>query len=171
MVHDPAISGVDKSMLQQYGRRSIRGLFVSDSEHGEYIPVIGSDIMLLIAESVISGYLFESQPEIMINQVVLVLVMRVILINIVVWQEIWELGEEPLQQILLSLVNILVSVASIVNVIFILMIWIVNFVGVLVLVVSLANDQSLRFLEIIKSLRQFKGARSLKQCCESNDRG
>jgi len=72
--------------------------------------------MLFEFVAIIGDYLLERESEILIDDVVLVNVMQIIFISVMVWSPLRIFSPEPLEHILFSFSNVVITMRSIIHV-------------------------------------------------------
>jgi len=119
---------------------------VPHSEHSQNVAIFRSNSVFLVSEPVVSSYLLEGQPEILVNHVVSVNVVKIAFIRVVIWKQLRILGKKPFKQVLFSSVDIIVAVTSVVDVLRLFVLWIIFLVVILVLIMPLSNKWEVAFL-------------------------
>ena len=72
VVHDPAVCGVEKAMLEEHCRGADWRFVVADSEHFEDIAVLSFDVIFFIDIPSICNDLLETQPKCFIDQMIFI---------------------------------------------------------------------------------------------------
>jgi len=119
---------------------------VPNSEHSQNVAIFRSNSVFLVSEPVVSSYLLEGKPEILVNHVVSVNVVKIAFIRVVIWKQLRILGKKPFKQVLFSSVDIIVAVTSIVDVLRLFVLRIIFLVVILVLIMPLSNKWEVAFL-------------------------
>ena len=116
------------------------------SEHSQNVAIFRSNSVFLVSEPVVGSYLLEGKPEILVNHVVSVNVVKIAFIRVVIWKQLRILGKKPFKQVLFSSVDIIVAVTSIVDVLRLFVLRIIFLVVILVLIMPLSNKWEVAFL-------------------------
>lgn len=116
------------------------------SEHSQNVAIFRSNSVFLVSEPVVSSYLLEGKPEILVNHVVSVNVVKIAFIRVVIWKQLRILGKKPFKQVLFSSVDIIVAVTSVVDVLRLFVLRIIFLVVILVLIMPLSNKWEVAFL-------------------------
>jgi len=119
---------------------------VPHSEHSQNVAIFRSNSVFLVSEPVVSSYLLEGKPEILVNHVVSVNVVKIAFIRVVIWKQLRILGKKPFKQVLFSSVDIIVAVTSIVDVLRLFVLRIIFLVVILVLIMPLSNKWEVALL-------------------------
>jgi len=119
---------------------------VPHSEHSQNVAIFRSNSVFLVSEPVVSSYLLEGKPEILVNHVVSVNVVKIAFIRVVIWKQLRILGKKPFKQVLFSSVDIIVAVTSVVDVLRLFVLRIIFLVVILVLIMPLSNKWEVAFL-------------------------
>ena len=116
------------------------------SEHSQNVAIFRSNSVFLVSEPVVGSYLLEGKPEILVNHVVSVNVVKIAFIRVVIWKQLRILGKKPFKQVLFSSVDIIVAVTSVVDILRLFVLWIIFLVVILVLIMPLSNKWEVAFL-------------------------
>ena len=116
------------------------------SEHSQNVAIFRSNSVFLVSEPVVGSYLLEGKPEILVNHVVSVNVVKIAFIRVVIWKQLRILGKKPFKQVLFSSVDIIVAVTSVVDVLRLFVLRIIFLVVILVLIMPLSNKWEVAFL-------------------------
>jgi len=119
---------------------------VPHSEHSQNVAIFRSNSVFLVSEPVVSSYLLEGKPEILVNHVVSVNVVKIAFIRVVIWKQLRILGKKPFKQVLFSSVDIIVAVTSVVDVLRLFVLRIIFLVVILVLIMPFSNKWEVAFL-------------------------
>jgi hypothetical protein len=119
---------------------------VPHSEHSQNVAIFRSNSVFLVSEPVVGSYLLEGKPEILVNHVVSVNVVKIAFIRVVIWKQLRILGKKPFKQVLFSSVDIIVAVTSVVDVLRLFVLRIIFLVVILVLIMPLSNKWEVAFL-------------------------
>jgi len=119
---------------------------VPHSEHSQNVAIFRSNSVFLVSEPVVSSYLLEGKPEILVNHVVSVNVVKIAFIRVVIWKQLRILGKKPFKQVLFSSVDIIVAVTSVVDVLRLFVLRIIFLVVILVLIMPLSNKWEVALL-------------------------
>lgn len=116
------------------------------SEHSQNVAIFRSNSVFLVSEPVVGSYLLEGKPEILVNHVVSVNVVKIAFIRVVIWKQLRILGKKPFKQVLFSSVDIIVAVTSVIDVLRLFVLRIIFLVVILVLIMPLSNKWEVAFL-------------------------
>lgn len=116
------------------------------SEHSQNVAIFRSNSVFLVSEPVVGSYLLEGKPEILVNHVVSVNVVKIAFIRVVIWKQLRILGKKPFKQVLFSSVDIIVAVTSVVDVLRLFVLRIIFLVVILVLIMPLSNKWEVALL-------------------------
>jgi len=119
---------------------------VPHSEHSQNVAIFRSNSVFLVSEPVVGSYLLEGKPEILVNHVVSVNVVKIAFIRVVIWKQLRILGKKPFKQVLFSSVDIIVAVTSVIDVLRLFVLRIIFLVVILVLIMPLSNKWEVAFL-------------------------
>jgi len=119
---------------------------VPHSEHSQNVAIFRSNSVFLVSEPVVGSYLLEGKPEILVNHVVSVNVVKIAFIRVVIWKQLRILGKKPFKQVLFSSVDIIVAVTSVIDVLRLFVLRIIFLVVILVLIMPLSNKWEVALL-------------------------